>query len=293
MNSNNNRSFPSPYPLLATVKLLYYSCIPIQFAGEFEVIEVDANTCKFQWCYKKGLFRRICDLVSISRYGRIIDNKVVVYGKSSDFFMELTLEPRVEPNGSVVVNTQTVCIGDRGKCNLFSEKYTMILSLYINSMPSAIAQEIFKFRVKEAPGQPGTMETPEKPIDEELLRRGLTSAYMALSVEGVAYILRKSPETHTIVLRAGWRVGDLLEYIRGEARKYREYQLILVKLRIPILLDVWLVVDTSGDVIAWRGLIRDRERGVSWPEELYRVLGEFTGEDIEVTIWIAPWKRTR
>jgi len=285
--------FPSPYSLSATLKLLHYSCIPIYLAGKFEVVEMDANTCRFQWCYKRGVFKEICEVIAISRYGEVADDKVLIHGEGIDFYMGLVLEPRVEANGSVVVNAKTMCIGNRDKCSLFSAEYIAALSQFTNSLPGIIAPEIFKTKVKEDIESLGIVKTPEKTIDEELLRRGLTNAYIALSVEGIAYILRKSPETRKIVLRAGWRVGDLLEYIRGEAKKYIEHQLILVKLRIPILLDVWLVVDTSGDVIAWRGLVRDRECGVSWPEELYGVLGEFTGEDLEVTIWIAPWKRTR
>jgi hypothetical protein len=293
MSEANAYVFQSPYPLSATLKLLHYSCIPIYLAGGYEVIKMDASTCRFKWCHKRGLFREICDLITISRYGTITDGKTLIQGRGFDFSMELVLEPSVGPNGSVVVNARTVCKGDMDKCSLFSKEYIAALSQFTNSLPGIIAPEIFKFRVKEAPGPLGTMETPEKTIDEELLRRGLTSAYMALSVEGVAYILRKSPETRTIVLRAGWRVGDLLEYIRGEARKYREYQLILVKLRIPLRLDVWIVVDTSGDVIAWRGLVGDKDYGASWPDELYKLLEEFEGDDVEVTVFVAPWKSAK
>jgi len=282
--------FLSPYPLSATLKLLHYSCIPIYLAGKFEVVEMDANTCRFQWCYKRGVFKEICEVIAISRYGEVADYKVLIHGKGIDFFMELVLEPRVEANGSVAVNAKTVCIGNRDKCGLFSAEYIAALSQFTNSLPGIIAPEIFKTKVKEDIESLGIVKTPEKTIDEELLRRGLTNAYIALSVEGIAYIPRKSPETHTIVLRAGWRVGDLLEYIRGEARKYREYQLILVKLRIPLRLDVWVVVDTSGDVIAWRGLVGDKDYGASWPGELYKLLEEFEGDDIEVTVFVAPWK---
>jgi hypothetical protein len=279
--------FPSPYPLSATLKLLHHSCIPIYLAGKFEVVEMDANTCRFQWCYKRGVFKEICEVIAISRYGEIADGRVLIHGEGIDFYMGLVLEPRVGANGSVAVNAKTVCIGNRDKCGLFSAEYIAVLSQFTNSPPGIIAPEIFKTESL------GIVKTPEKTIGEELLRRGLTSAYIALSVEGVAYILRKSPETHTIVLRVGWRVGDLLEYIRGEARKYREYQLILVKLRIQVRLDVWIVVDTSGDVIAWRGLIGDNEYGASWPDELYKLLEEFEGGDVEVTVFVAPWKSAK
>jgi hypothetical protein len=279
--------FPSPYPLSATLKLLHHSCIPIYLAGKFEVVEMDANTCRFQWCYKRGVFKEICEVIAISRYGEIADGRVLIHGEGIDFYMGLVLEPRVGANGSVAVNAKTVCIGNRDKCGLFSAEYIAVLSQFTNSPPGIIAPEIFKTESL------GIVKTPEKTIGEELLRRGLTSAYIALSVEGVAYILRKSPETHTIVLRVGWRVGDLLEYIRGEARKYREYQLILVRLRIPLRLDVWLVVDTSGDVIAWRGLVGDKDYGASWPDELYKLLEEFEGGDVEVTVFVAPWKSAK
>jgi hypothetical protein len=280
--------FPSPYPLSATLKLLHHSCIPIYLAGKFEVVEMDANTCRFQWCYKRGVFKEICEVIAISRYGEVADDKVLIHGKGMDFFMELVLEPRVGANGSVAVNAKTMCIGNRDKCGLFSAEYIAALSQFTNSLPGIIAPEIFKTESL------GIAKTPEKTIDEELLRRGLTNAYIALSVEGIAYILSKSPETHTIILRAGWRVGDLLEYIRGEAGKYREYQLILVKLRIPVRLDVWIVVDTSGgDVIAWRGLVGDKDYGASWPDELYKLLEEFEGDDIEVTVFVAPWKSAK
>jgi hypothetical protein len=279
--------FPSPYPLSATLKLLHHSCIPIYLAGKFEVVEMDANTCRFQWCYKRGVFKEICEVIAISRYGEVADDKVLIHGKGMDFFMELVLEPRVGANGSVAVNAKTMCIGNRDKCGLFSAEYIAALSQFTNSLPGIIAPEIFKTESL------GIAKTPEKTIDEELLRRGLTNAYIALSVEGIAYILSKSPETHTIILRAGWRVGDLLEYIRGEAGKYREYQLILVKLRIPVRLDVWIVVDTSGDVIAWRGLVGDKDYGASWPDELYKLLEGFEGDDIEVTVFVAPWKSAK
>jgi hypothetical protein len=83
--------FPSPYPLSATLKLLHHSCIPIYLAGKFEVVEMDANTCRFQWCYKRGVFKEICEVIAISRYGEVADGRVLIHGEGMDFFYGASL----------------------------------------------------------------------------------------------------------------------------------------------------------------------------------------------------------
>jgi len=98
-------------------------------------------------------------------------------------------------------------------------------------------------------------------------------------------VLLKAPLVATLDLKPGWSVEDLIAFFVGESDKYKKYTYVIATLRSPVGIDISVLLDYEGRIVAWRGLVGNTEYDISEPQKLLVVLSNYTNSHLVVRIW--------
>lgn len=138
---------------------------------------------------------------------------------------------------------------------------------------------------------PTTTPTQVKPEEKPTTPTGIAPAKPPVSPEealdlvNLAMVLLKAPLVATLDLKPGWSVEDLIAFFVGESDKYKKYTYVIATLRSPVGIDISVLLDYEGRIVAWRGLVGNTEYDISEPQKLLVVLSNYTNSHLVVRIW--------
>lgn len=294
-----------------TLKLVYYVGHFLDSSGVFEVVDRGMDQYRVRWIVSRTAVRRVVELLTIPRLGRIVGEKIVVPGSSSSF--NFTLEFSIRPNREVVILVSGKCSGDLDKCRRFVDLYLAALSAYVKNPPLTTLTTILNLplpqitRALPTPTHPTPPPTPsmEKPITpapkpaetapptppprSEVkipeVKAPLIDPSEALDVVNLATVVIKSPIVSMHVFKPGWSIEDLLFYFTKESSKLRDYTYGISTVKSNTDLDLSIYLDREGNIVAWRGWVKGKEYDISKPYLLLELLKDYSNRELRVRIY--------
>ena len=320
-----------------TLKLVYYVGHFLDSSGVFEVVERGVDQYRVRWIVSRTAVRRVVELVTIPKLGRIVGEKIVVSGSASSF--NFTLEFSIRPNREVVILVTGKCGGDLDRCRKFIDVYLAALSAYVKNPPLTTLSTILSLPIPQVARAPPTPTPPTPPITppREAEKKPIEAPQVkpttppptpppekpptpvpkptetaptppptpparievkmpevkappvdpseALDILNLATVVIKSPIVSMHVYKPGWSVEDLLFYFTKESSKLRDYTYGISTVKNDTDLDLSLYLDQEGNMVAWRGRVKDKEYDVSKPYLLLELLKDYTNRELRVRIY--------
>lgn len=314
MSATQTTQFECPLPADIASRLIYYFNFfldnLVMYARRepyllvsytLDIVERRSGSYVVRWGYP-SLLRRAHVNVTMPTRAELREGKILVTGQSDQFTFTYLFEVSPSDNKSLIKGTRT-CTGNIVRCQEFLELITGVLRLYMRDPPRDVLDIIVHLpsplpaarppvEVKPPtpptpPPAPPTMPTPPPPparVEKPPVKLAVAPE-QALDPLNIARSLLKAPLVASIDLKPTWSVKDLLSFFKSSAVKFRDYTYVLVTMRSDEDLDVTILLDQVGDIVAWRGVIDRREHDISKPEELISRLQSYTGREVRVRIW--------
>lgn len=189
--------------------------------------------------------------------------------------------------GKTIVNVTTTCSGNVARCSEFLEILMTTLRTYISDPPREVLDLIVHLpsptAILAAPAPPAI--TPPTRVERPPKPKPPVSPEEALDPLKLAGVILKAPLVASIDLKPNWSVDNLLSSFKASSSKFKEFQYVIVTLRVDGDVDVSILLDQDGDIVAWRGVIAGREFNISKPEDLLAHLKNYTTKELKARIW--------
>ena len=302
MSATQTTQFECPLPADIASKLIYYFNFfldnlvmyarrePYLLASyTLNVVERRSGSYVVRWGYPSLLRRAHVDVTMPTR-AELREGKILVSGRSDQFTFTYLFEVSPSDDKSLIKGTRT-CTGNIVRCQEFLELITGVLRLYMKDPPRDVLDIVVHLPppipVAKPPVEvkPPTPPTPPPTRVERPPAKLAVTPEQALDPLNIARSLLKAPLVASIDLKPTWSVKDLLSFFKSSAGKLRDYTYALATMRSDGDLDVTILLDQGGDIVAWRGVIEKREHDISKPDELISKLQNYGGREVRVRIW--------
>jgi hypothetical protein len=254
-----------------------------------DIVERRSGSYVVRWGYP-SLLRRAHVNVTMPTRAELREGKILVTGQSDQFTFTYLFEVSPSDDKSLIKGTRT-CTGNIVRCQEFLELITGVLRLYMKDPPRDVLDIVVHLPppipVAKPPVEvkPPTPPTPPPTRVERPPAKLAVTPEQALDPLNIARSLLKAPLVASIDLKPTWSVKDLLSFFKSSAGKLRDYTYALATMRSDGDLDVTILLDQGGDIVAWRGVIEKREHDISKPDELISKLQNYGGREVRVRIW--------
>jgi len=312
MSATQTTQFECPLPADIASKLIYYFNFfldnLVMYARRepfvsytLNVVERRNGSYVVRWGYP-SLLRRAHVSVTMPTRAELREGKILVTGQSDQFTFTYLFEVSPRDNKSLIKGTRT-CTGNIVRCQAFLELITGVLRLYMRDPPRDVLDIIVHLpsplpaarppvEVKPPtpptpPPAPPTTPTPPPPpahVEKPPVKLAVAPE-QALDLLNIARSLLKAPLVASIDLKPTWSVEDLLSFFKSSAGKLRDYTYALATMKSDGDLDVTILLDQGGDIVAWRGVVEKREHDISKPEELISRLQKYSDREVRVKVW--------
>jgi len=268
-----------------------------------------------KWSYP-GFMRKISEYITIPTRASVKDGDLIVSGRSASFNFTITFS--VKQDKETIVNATRTCTGRTDRCQKFLELLLAILQYYIREPPASILSIVTYLPpvISVAPPTPPPPPTLPKPVlrEAEVAKptptppigtrevkptaptptptvvtppkaKPVVSPEEALEPVNLAMKLIKAPLVASIELKPNWSIKDLLAFFTGSSSRIKEYTYVVATLRSNGEINVSILLDPGGNIVAWCGVIKGVEHEISEPEKLLGLLQEYTSREVKVRIW--------
>jgi hypothetical protein len=302
LSATQTTQFECPLPADIAGKLIYYFNFfldnLVMYARRepyllvsytLDLVERRSGSYVVRWGYP-SLLRRAHVNVTMPTRAELREGKILVTGQSDQFTFTYLFEVSPSDDKSLIKGTRT-CTGNIVRCQEFLELITGVLRLYMKDPPRDVLDIVVHLPppipVAKPPVEvkPPTPPTPPPTRVERPPAKLAVTPEQALDPLNIARSLLKAPLVASIDLKPTWSVKDLLSFFKSSAGKLRDYTYALATMRSDGDLDVTILLDQGGDIVAWRGVIEKREHDISKPDELISKLQNYGGREVRVRIW--------
>jgi hypothetical protein len=302
LSATQTTQFECSLPVDVASKLIYYSNFfldnLVMYARRepyllvsytLDIVERRSGSYVVRWGYP-SLLRRAHVNVTMPTRAELREGKILVTGQSDQFTFTYLFEVSPSDDKSLIKGTRT-CTGNIVRCQEFLELITGVLRLYMKDPPRDVLDIVVHLPppipVAKPPVEvkPPTPPTPLPTRVERPPAKLAVTPEQALDPLNIARSLLKAPLVASIDLKPTWSVKDLLSFFKSSAGKLRDYTYALATMRSDGDLDVTILLDQGGDIVAWRGVIEKREHDISKPDELISKLQNYGGREVRVRIW--------
>lgn len=128
------------------------------------------------------------------------------------------------------------------------------------------------------PPPPPSVEAKPAPPKPPTPPKLTVSPEEALDLVNPAMTLLKAPLVASLDLKPTWTIEDLLSFFVVSSSKFRDYNYVIATLRSNGDLDVSILLDQDGGIVAWRGFVGGREYDISERIKLITLLPAFYGK---------------